>query len=123
MWKLVNGHLIQITDASRIKFRTNVSKSTLDKLNNLAIEHDTHPNYLIESGLQEVLFQDVITFNKSNRPKDRIQYKTTYDKELLERVKEFAKKNDLFINDVLECSVDFINFENIKRSSYKHRIE
>lgn len=123
MWKSVNGKLMQTTDTSRIKFRTNVSKSIVDKLHTLAIEHDTHPNYLLESGLQTVLSQGVITFNKQLRPKDRIQYKTTYDKELLEQVKEFAKNHNLFINDVLEYSVDFIDFKNLKSSSYKHRVE
>jgi hypothetical protein len=83
MWKLVSGRLIQITDADRIKFRTNVSKSTLDLLNTLALEHDTHINYLIESGLQTVLSHGVIVFNKESRPKDRIQYKTTYDQKVM----------------------------------------
>ena len=69
------------------------------------------------------LTQGVITFNKKSRPKDRVQYKTTYDKELLEQVKEFAKNHDLFINDVIEYSVKFIDTKNIKDTSYKHRIE
>jgi hypothetical protein len=123
MWKLVNGKLIQTTDASRVKFRTNVSKSIIDQLTALANLHNTHPNYLIESGLQNVLSQGVITFNKESRPKDRIQYKTTYDKELLEDVKEFAQKHNLFINDVIEYSVKFIDLEKTKYSSYKHRVE
>jgi hypothetical protein len=123
MWKLVNGKLIQTTDASRVKFRTNVSKSIIDQLTALANLHNTHPNYLIESGLQNVLSQGVITFNKESRPKDRIQYKTTYDKELLEDVKEFAQKHNLFINDVIEYSVKFIDLEKTKNSSYKHRVE
>ena len=123
MWKLVNGKLIQTTDASRIKFRTNVSKSIIDKLNDLALQYDTHVNYLLECGLQNVLSQEVITFIKDSRPKDRIQYKTTYDKELLDKVKEFAKKHNLFINDVIEYSVKFIDLEKTKNSSYKHRVE
>ncbi|WP_338786446.1 rRNA methyltransferase [Metabacillus sp. FJAT-53654] len=123
MWKLVNGKLIQTTDPTRVKFRTNISKTIIEKLNTLASEYDTHPNYLLESGLQTVLSQGVITFRKELRPKDRVQFKTTYDNELLVRVKEFAKIHNLFINDVIEYSVDFINFENIKNSSYKHRIE
>jgi hypothetical protein len=123
MWKLVNGKLIQTTDASRIKFRTNVSKSILDKLNALAIQHNTHVNYLIESGLQNVLFQGVITFNKESRPKDRIQYKTSYDKKLLDNVKKFAQKHNLYITDVIEYSVNFIDVEKTKNSSYKHRVE
>ncbi|MGZ4161052.1 MAG: rRNA methyltransferase [Neobacillus sp.] len=123
MWKSVNGKLIQTTDASRVKFRTNVSKSLIERLNALAIQYNTHPNYLIESGLQNVLSLGVITFNKESRSKDRIQYKTTYDKELLDNVKEFAKKHNLFINDVIEYSVKFIDLEKTKNSSYKHRVE
>ncbi|MFE8699330.1 rRNA methyltransferase [Cytobacillus sp. FJAT-54145] len=123
MWKLVNGKLIQTTDTSRVKFRTNISKSLLDQLENLAYENDTHVNYLLESGLQEVLSQGVITFNKKTRPKDRVQYKTTYDKELLEQVKEFANNHQLFINDVIEYSANYINMDSIKNSDYKHRVE
>jgi hypothetical protein len=123
LWKSVNGKLIQTTDASRVKFRTNVSKSLIERLNVLAIQYNTHPNYLIESGLQNVLSLGVITFNKESRSKDRIQYKTTYDKELLDNVKEFAKKHNLFINDVIEYSVKFIDLEKTKNSSYKHRVE
>lgn len=123
MWKKVNGRLIQTTDESRIKFRTNISKSILDQLNNLAMENNTHVNYLIESGLQNVLSQGVIILNKETRPKDRVQYKTTYDQELLENVKEFAKIHKLFINDVIEHSVNFIDMKHIKNSSYKHRVE
>ena len=93
MWKLVNEKLIQTTDTTRVKFRTNVSKSILDQLNVLAIENNIHVNYLIENGLQIVLALEVITFNKNSRPKDRVQYKTTYDKKLLDLVKEFAKKS------------------------------
>ena len=123
MWKLVDGNLIHTTDVSRIKFRTNISESILESLKLMAVANNTHVNYLIESGLQTVLVQDVISFNKESRPKDRVQYKTTYDKELLESTKEFAKKNSLFINDVIEYSVGLINIENSKNSSYKHRIE
>lgn len=123
MWKKVNGRLIQTTDDSRVKFRTNVSKSILDNLESLAIQHNTHVNYLIESGLQTVLSQGVIMFNKESRPKDRVQYKTTYDQELLDQVKEFAKNHHVFINDVIEYSVNFIDLDHIKNSSYKHRVE
>ncbi|OLO29011.1 rRNA methyltransferase [Alkalihalophilus pseudofirmus] len=123
MWKKVNGDLIHTTDVSRVKFRTNISKAIIERLNALANEHDTHANYLIESGLRNVLSQNIITFNKESRPKDRVQYKTTYDEELLTEVKEFAKRHQLFINDVIEYSVEFIDLDNIKDRSYRYRIE
>lgn len=123
MWKLVNGGLVHTTDTSRVEFRTNISKSILGSLETLARENNTHINYLIESGLKSVLMQGVILFNKETRPTDRIQYKTTYDKELLDAVKTFAKDHNFFINDVIEYSVQFIDIENSKRSDHRYRVE
>lgn len=123
MWKLIDGKLIQLTDKSRVKFRTNISKMILNQLEELAEKHNTHINYLFESGLKTVLSSGEISFNKKTRPKDRVQFKTTYDKDLLDAVKEFAKKNELYINDVIEYSVQFIDLESVKRANYKHRIE
>lgn len=123
MWKNINGRLIQMTDETRVKFRTTISKSVLDQLANLAAANNTHVNYILESGLQEVLNGKMITFNKKNRPKDRVHYKTTYNKELLEQVKSFAKEHDLFINDVIEYSMNFINMEKVKKEGHRYRIE
>ena len=92
MWKLVDGRLIQTTEVSRVKFRTNISETILESLKETSKENNTHVNYLIEIGLKNVLIQGVVSFNKESRPKDRIQYKTTYDKELLDNIKEFAKE-------------------------------
>ncbi|NMD70460.1 rRNA methyltransferase [Bacillus sp. DNRA2] len=123
MWKKSNGRLVSVTDSSRIKFRTTISKSILDQLKMLAKNNNTYVNYLIESGLQVVLTKGIITYNKELRPKDRIHYKTVYDKQTLENVKKFAKDHDLYINDVIEYSVNHINLENIKNSNYRHRVE
>ena len=115
MWKLANGKLTQTINNTRVKFRTNLSKSILDQLNALAKENKTSVNYLIESGLKNVLSQGVIMYNKESRPKDRVQFKTTYDKELLEHVKTLAKHHHLYINDVIEYSVKWINIESINK--------
>ncbi|WP_203362643.1 rRNA methyltransferase [Bacillus sp. REN10] len=123
MWKLYNDRSVHTTDPSRIKFRTNISQSLLERLSELADEHDTYVNYLLESGLENVLAEGVITFDKKTRPKDRVQYKTTYDEQLLDDVKEFAKTHGLFINDVIEYSVQFIDLQSVKNKSYRHRIE
>ena len=55
MWKKIDGRLIQATDTSRVKFRTNISKKILDQLADMADEHDTYINYLLETGLENVL--------------------------------------------------------------------
>jgi hypothetical protein len=123
MWKIVNDKLINIKDESRVKFRTNISKSLLDSLIVLAENNNTYSNYLLETGLKNVLNEGIVAFNKETRPKDRVQYKTTYDKELLDQVKQFAKDHDLFINDVIEYSIRFIDFENAKDQNYRNRIE
>ena len=123
MWKKVDGRLIQTTDTSRVKFRTNISKAILDRLAIMADENDTYINYLLETGLENVLSRGEIIYNKETRPKDRVQYKTTYDKELLAKVKEFAKQHDLFMNDVIEYSVSYIDIDKSKDRDYKNRIE
>ncbi|HEO8419127.1 rRNA methyltransferase [Niallia sp. FSL W8-0635] len=123
MWRLVNGKLIQETDQSRVKFRTNISKEIINELNQMAEENDTHINYLIENGLRNLLANKTIQFSKESRPKDRVQYKTTYDKQLLEDAKQFAKSNQLYMNDILEYSTKFIDLHDIKDKQYKNRVE
>ncbi|RPJ96393.1 rRNA methyltransferase [Rummeliibacillus sp. TYF005] len=123
MWKNINGKLYQSIDTARVKFRTNISKSLLNQLDKIAVENDTHVNYLLESGLKNLIELDTITFDKKCRPKDRVQYKTTYDSELLEQIKIFAKKHHLFINDVIEYSVKYIDLEEVKKSRHRFRIE
>jgi hypothetical protein len=123
MWKKVRGRLVQTTDTTRVKFRTNISKEILDRLENMADQYGTHVNYLIENGLEEVLKEGVIHFSKELRPKDRVQYKTSYDRELLEKTKEFAAAHKIFINDVIEYSAGHINTENIKSREHRYRIE
>ncbi|MFS0575028.1 rRNA methyltransferase [Sporosarcina sp. 179-K 3D1 HS] len=123
MWKLKDGKLIHTTDQTREAFRTNISKALLEQLSDLAAQHRTHINYLLEDGLLNLLEQGTIVYDKKTRPKDRVQYKTTYDKELLESVKDFAKANRLNANDVIEHSVNHIDFDSVKNRNYRYRIE
>jgi hypothetical protein len=123
MWKIIDGKLMQTTDDSRVKFRTNISKSTLESLDSLAKQNNTHVNYLIENGLINLIQKGTIDFNKDKRPYDRIQFKTSYDKGLLSELKVFAKKHKLFMNDVIEHSIGFIHISDVKRADYRYRIE
>jgi hypothetical protein len=108
LWDREGGKLIHRITSSRKSFRTNISKSLLESLSVSADEKNTRINYLLEVGMKNLLKQEIISFNKFERPKDRIQYKTTYDDKLLAEVKQFAKKNNMYINDVIEYSTRFI---------------
>jgi len=123
MWKNVNGKLVHITDSTRVKFRTNISKSLLNELEYLAEKHNTHINYLLETGLEKVVEENFISFNKTNRPKDRVQYKTTYDRKLLHKTKKIAAEHSLFVNDVIEYSCRFIDPAKSKHANHPYRIE
>lgn len=123
LWKNIDGKLVHVTDVSRVKFRTNISKKLLEKLGTIAEENNTHINYLLETGLKETLSLGMITIDKKKRPKDRVQYKTTYDKELLEKLRDFAVRNKIYINDVIEYSAHYISIADSKKQDYKHRIE
>ena len=123
MFKRVNGRLVHLTDPTRVKFRTNISKAILKELEDMAQKNDTHVNYLLENGLEKVVASDFIAFNKALRPKDRVQYKTSYDKDLLARIREIAKNNGLCANDIIEYSVSFIDVNTVKSREYRSRIE
>lgn len=123
MWKNVNGSLIHTTDTSRVRFRTNISAKLVQELKQMASGYDTHVNYLLENGLENLLAEGTITYDKKTRPKDRMQYKTTYNKELLADVKEFAAEHELGTNDVMEKSIQYIDFDDVKNKQYRYRIE
>ncbi|MGE8205863.1 LAGLIDADG family homing endonuclease [Heyndrickxia sp. NPDC080065] len=112
-WKLENGKIVHKTISLRTPFRTNISQAILQSLSVIAQEYDTNINHLLENGLENLLLQNVNTNFTITRPADRIQYKTTYDKELLDNVKLFAKKHKLFMNEVIEYSVNFIDYKKL----------
>ena len=86
---------------TRISFRTNVSKSLLESLKGLASKNNTHVNHLIENGLKNLFLQTDIKLNKIIKPTDRVQYKTTYDKQILDDLKVAAKHHRVDMNDLI----------------------
>ena len=123
MWKIHNGRLIQTADESRMRYKTRISAIIVEQLKQMAEEHDTHISYLLENGYSNLLEAGVITFNKQNRPKDRIEFRTTCDKELLQCLKDFAKAKDLNLNDCIEASISYINVKDVKHANWRYRIE
>ena len=93
-----------ITAQGRIEFRTTISNSILIELRDMAAKQKKPVNYILEGYFEELLKKGQILYHKNQRPKDRIQYKTTFKKELLHEIREFAKCNGLYINDVIEYS-------------------
>lgn len=123
MWKLLNGRLLQTTDESRCRYKTRVSKQLLDELKELAATHHTHVGYLLENGYINLLAMGTITYDKKNRPKDRVEFRTTCDAELLEEVRLFAKRHQLNLNDVMEASVAYIHLAEVKDGDWRYRVE
>lgn len=106
-WVIENGKTVPLPTNQRVVFRTNISKETLDLIEMTAATHGVHRNILFENGIKNLLEQKRIFITKELK-KDRIQFKTTFDPELMEKVKELAKEQHVFINDVLEHCVKFI---------------
>lgn len=123
MWKLVNGKLIHTIDETRIKYKTRVSKLLLNELNKMAKEHNTHVSYLLENGFENILKEESIFFDKKKRPKDRVEFRTTCNKEILDQLRAFAKNNQLNLNDVIEASISYIDTQHVKNANYRYRIE
>ncbi|WP_053599315.1 LAGLIDADG family homing endonuclease [Bacillus sp. FJAT-18017] len=92
----------------RVNFRTNISKSILEKLQFKAKEHNTYINYLLETGIRKVISDNETNLVKKNQT-DRIQFKTTYDRELLDHAKAFAKSHGIYLNDLIEYAANQID--------------
>lgn len=123
MWKIHNGKLIQTTDESRIRYKTRMSAAIINSLKQLAEKYDTHIGYLLENGYSNLIESGTIAYDKKTDQKDRIEFRTTCDKELLESLKEFAKQHNLNLNDVIEASVAYINYEDVKHTNWRYRVE
>ena len=62
-----------------------------------AKENNKQVNYLIELG-----FRKLLSNNEINLSEDRVQYKSTYDKQLLNDIRVLARREKVFINDLIE---------------------
>lgn len=123
MWKNINGKLIQTIDETRQEYKTRISKSMINDLKKLAAEHNSHIGYLLENGFENLLKENYIEYDKKLRPKDRVEFRTTCNKEILASLREFAKKNKLNLNDCIEASIEFIDLTNIKSANWRYRKE
>ena len=123
MWKLSNGRLIQTTDDTRVRYKTRISAAIIEQLKELAEEHDTFIGYLLESGYSNMLESGSITYNKNHRPKDRVEFRTTCDKELLQLMRDFAEQHQLNLNDCIEASIGYIDLTTVKNSNWRYRKE
>ena len=123
MWKNQNGRLVHTADATRVRYKTRISAALVAHLKEMAESHDTHVGYLLEVGYEKLLEENSIVFDKKARPKDRIEFRTTCDEILLEKLKLFAKRHQLNLNDVIEASTVHINPEEAKDADWRYRIE
>lgn len=96
----------------------------------MAEENNTHINYIIENGLENFLSsypsEKVIKEIKETRwnaKKDRKQYGSTYDGNIIRNLRLFAKTNNLYLNDIIEYSIDYVDIYKVKLKEYKNRIE
>lgn len=123
MWKKIDGKLVHLTDNSRIRFKTYINKNLLNDLKALAESENTHVSYLIENGLQNIVQDNGFVFNKSDRLKGKVEFRTTCDEVILQEAKEFADRHKLNFTDIVQVSVDYIDFNTIKKANWRYRIE
>lgn len=123
MWKKVDGRLIQTTDESRVKLDTRISKQLLDELYILAERHNTNLSYLLETGFENIIKEEVLHFDKSTRLRDKVRVGIYCDKELLNKFLAKAKESNLMFTDAIQASIKFIDPEKSKKKEWKSRIE
>ena len=123
MWKNQNGRLVQTADTTRVRYKTRISAALIEQLQTMAHTYDTHIGYLLETGYDALLQHGHVHFDKQTRPKDRIEFRTTCDAELLQALKTFAKQSPYNLNDVIEASIRYIDTARVKQANWRYRIE
>ena len=123
MWKNINGRLVHVADPARVRFKTYISQRQLQVLEDLCADADTHISYLLENGFQNLLRDKSFVFLKKNRLKDKVEFRTTCDQEVLEKAKAFAREHKLNFTDVVQEAVGYVDISEVKRKSWRHRIE
>lgn len=73
---------------------------------------------MIEHALKLFLEKAEITFTRNEKPKDRVEFSSTYDKNLIEQVKLFAKSKRVPINEIIEYSIQHIGRRGLKNSLF-----
>lgn len=104
-WNVKNGKLVLISKNKRTSIKTHVSKSLVDNIRKIAKEKRTHINQLIEPILLEVLDSGIIIIDKNDKKLDRVEFRTTFDNDLVKRLKLFAKNEKLNLNRLLEYAM------------------
>ena len=123
MWKKVNGRLVCVTDKTRVRVKTYISKKQLDYLHNLADTEDTYISYLIETGLKSIVKANQFHFDKNTRLRDKTEIRLTCDEDVLKAARKFAKEYKITFTDLVQASVDYIELPGVKSKDWRHRIE
>ncbi|WP_053366728.1 LAGLIDADG family homing endonuclease [Bacillus sp. FJAT-27245] len=103
MLQIMNKDSLPIT--KRVKFRTTVSSGILAKLGELAKQNNTYTNYLLESGMNILMNEKDLNLIKNKRS-DRVHYKSSFDRELLDKARVFAKTYGIHMSDLIEYAAE-----------------
>lgn len=123
MWKLEKGRLFHTTDESRIKVQVRLDRDVLKKFENLAKENDSTVSYLIESGLEYILQNQIYRPDVHHNIRNRTEFNLSIDKRLYEKLKEMVKRTKIKRSDIIEDSIQYIQLESIKKVDWRYRIE
>ena len=112
-----NGKMNQVVDkSSRTEYKMRISKAILVDLKRLAAQNKTYVCSLLENGFKNLLRKEDIQFHV-NRPKDRVEFRTTCDTNILMQIRKFAKDHNMRLNDVIEESTTHImGLKNVEKN-------
>lgn len=123
MWKKGKDRLIPVTDPTRKSFKTYISNQQLKYLYEMAEQYDTHIAYLLENGLNNLIKDNSFYFDKTQRLRDKVEFRTTCSKETLVIAQNIAKDHKLNFTDIIQAAVNYIEPSKVKNKSWRSRIE
>lgn len=104
-WKIENSSIVHVSNG-RKNLKTYISKSLIDILKVESKVRNTKVNYLVEPLLFQIIESGVKVKLRNAKRNDRIEFRTTFDENLLSKMKEYGKLNNINLNTIIEYAME-----------------
>lgn len=104
-WIIENNEIIHVNN-NRKSIKTYVSNTLINELRDVANANNTKINYLIEPIINQLINTSIKIKSEQMKPKDRVEFRTTFDKELVERMKLYKNANNMKLNEIIEYGMN-----------------
>lgn len=107
-WQILNDRIKHIPKNNKINLKTNINKGILASIKEIATNQKMHINQLLIPEIKRIMGTEAAKLNTKRNSKDNVEFRTTFEKTLLEGMKTFASENKISLSVLIELSMKSI---------------